>query len=580
MGSLGDLVRVLAAPLGNHLWQSTLFGLAAACTTLLLRRNEARLRFWVWFLASAKFLLPFAPLVHIGSNLGAHVAGPSQRTFASVVEVVSQPFEQSASHMNPGPTSWGQLSAILPVSIATLWIAGSLTVLLVWCLRWFQVFRTRRAATPLTSGVEADILRSLEVVTGTDSLPILLSDGHGEPGIFGISRPVLLWPANISKELSEPQLRAILAHEVWHVRRHDNFTAAVQMFIEAIFWFYPLVWWFGSRQMEERERACDEGVLGLGSVPAVYAESILTTCKFCVGAPLPCVAGVNGSNLKKRITRIMQMQNIIKLSQAKKIVLGTLTVGAMAAPVFFGVVSAPKVGAQTNASTASSGPLRITALKRNTSGSAMTQIKHIGDETSISNTTVRNLIEMAYSLKDYQLTGGPSWIDQNRYDISFIGGGSSSGAVQNIASNAAIKEVLSQKFHLVLRQEAKPGPIFALVTGSGGAKFSTIAPPNAPGTDEPLLSIRVMQKDGQGQIALTGGPGGLADALSSQIGHPIIDKTGLTGTYSINFHWVTTSVSPESISADLEQQLGLSLAPQEGPVETSVVDSVTTPAGT
>ena len=91
--------------------------------------------------------------------------------------------------------------------------------------------------------------------------------------------------------------------------------------------------------------------------------------------------------------------------------------------------------------------------------------------------------------------------------------------------------------------------------------------------------MRVLEKDGQGQIAITGGPGGLADALSSQVRRPIIDKTGLSGVYSINFHWATDSASADSISADLEQQLGLSLAPQEGPVETSVVDSVSMPAG-
>jgi bla regulator protein BlaR1 len=578
MASLGDMVWLLAAPLENHLWQSTLFGLAAACTTLLLRRNEARLRFWVWFLASAKFLLPFTLLVHMGAYLGGHVAGPSQKTFASVLEVVSQPFAPSASHLIPGPIWWARLSAVLPLLIATLWTAGTLSVLLVWCLGWLKVFHTKRAATPLVSGVEADLLRSLKPVTGTDALPILLSESHVEPGVFGICRPVLLWPANISKELSEPQLRAILAHEAWHVRRQDNLTAAVQMFIEAIFWFHPLVWWFGSWQMEERERACDEGVLGLGSAPAVYAESILKTCKFCVEAPLPCVAGVNGSNLKKRITRIMQMQNTTTLSKAKKMLLGTLTATALATPVILGVVSTPNIGAQTNTSETASGPLRITAVKRNTSGSATTQIKHTGDETSIRNTTVRNLIQMAYSLKDYQLTGGPSWIDQDRFDLSFTGG-SSSGAIQNMASNAAIKEILSQEFHLVLKQETKPGPVFALVLGSGGAKFPPTTPANASGTDEPLLSMRVMQKDGQGQITITGGPGGLADVLSSQVGRPIIDKTGLTGIYSISFHWATASASAESIAADLQQQLGLSLAPQEGPVETSVVDSISMPTG-
>ncbi len=57
--------------------------------------------------------------------------------------------------------------------------------------------------------------------------------------------------------------------------------------------------------MEERECACDEEVLELGSQREVYAESILKICEFCVGSPLACVSGVTGADLKRRIVRIM-----------------------------------------------------------------------------------------------------------------------------------------------------------------------------------------------------------------------------------------------------------------------------------
>ena len=106
-----------------------------------------------------------------------------------------------------------------------------------------------------------------------------------------------------------------------------------------------------------------------------------------------------------------------------------------------------------------------------------------------------------------------------------------------------------------------------------------MTPQKAPGTDEPLISMRVQENSGQGQVAITGGPGGLADTLASQIGQPIVDKTGLTGIYDINFHWTANAVSANTLSSDLEQQLGLSLVPQEGPVETSVIESVTNPTG-
>ena len=309
----------------------------------------------------------------------------------------------------------------------------------------------------MAHGVEADLLRSLEPVIGIDKLPILLSEGHVEPGVFGILQPVLLWPANFSNELSDQQLRAILAHEAWHVRRRDNLTAGVQMLIEAIFWFHPLVWWFGSRQMEERERACDEGVLGLGSVPAAYAESILKTCRFCVEAPLPCVAGVNGSNLKKRISRIMGNQEITALTTTKKLVLSSVAVAAIGFPVILGVTPSRTATAQTGSAAVSYSQVRITGLKKNTSGTAMSKVTYSPEGTVISNTTVRGLIELAYSLKSYELTGGPSWLDRDRFDITYTGGEPPTGG-HVPGPNVAIKEILSQRFHLVLRQETKPGP--------------------------------------------------------------------------------------------------------------------------
>ena len=90
-----------------------------------------------------------------------------------------------------------------------------------------------------------------------------------------------------------------------HVRRRDNFFAAVHMVVEAIFWFHPLVWWIGSRMVEERELACDEEVLRMGCEPADYVEGILKVCRLYTESPLPCVSGVTGADVKKRLRAIL-----------------------------------------------------------------------------------------------------------------------------------------------------------------------------------------------------------------------------------------------------------------------------------
>jgi beta-lactamase regulating signal transducer with metallopeptidase domain len=126
----------------------------------------------------------------------------------------------------------------------------------------------------------------------------MISPAFAEPGVFGVRRPVLLLPAGITDRLTPPQLKAIVAHELCHVRRRDNLATAIHMGVEALFWFHPLVWWLGARLMEERERACDEEVLLMGSEPETYAEGILKICELYLESPLRCVSGVTGANLR------------------------------------------------------------------------------------------------------------------------------------------------------------------------------------------------------------------------------------------------------------------------------------------
>ena len=88
------------------------------------------------------------------------------------------------------------------------------------------------------------------------------------------------------QRLTPAQFEGVVAHELCHIRRRDNLTASVHMVVEALFWFHPLVWWIGARMVEERERACDEAVLSLGSEPVEYAEGILSVCRSYLESPL------------------------------------------------------------------------------------------------------------------------------------------------------------------------------------------------------------------------------------------------------------------------------------------------------
>jgi bla regulator protein blaR1 len=343
--SLSEMWTILAPALGNHLWQSTLCAGIVGLLTLVLRKNHARTRYWLWLAASLKFLIPFSLLISVGSHLAwKRIPTDTDARLYAAMNEISQPFMQSKAPMNSGilsSTASPGVVHVLSATLAGLWVSGFIIVLSFWYLRWRKVSTTIRQAVPLREGREVEALRRIERIGGMRGhIEILLSSAFLEPGVFGIVHPVLLWPEGMSRHLEDAHLEAIMAHEVWHVRRRDNLAAALHMLIEAVFWFHPLLWWLGARLVEERERACDEEVLQLGSERQVYAESILKTCEFCVGSPLVCISGVTGADLNKRIVYIMTPRKAHRLNCSKKILLALAALAALTAPMMFGSLNA------------------------------------------------------------------------------------------------------------------------------------------------------------------------------------------------------------------------------------------------
>ena len=251
------------SPIVIHLGQSTLFALLAIGVAFLLRKSEARIRYWILWAASLKFLIPFGPF---GSEPG------------------------------------------LPPTLLLLWVTSSAAIFTVWACRWRRVARAARRSDSVSVGREYETLRRIEACIGVEKpTELRLSGGSLEPGIFGILRPTLVLPAGIGCHLSKPQLDSVIAHELSHLRRFDNLTASIHLAVATVFWFHPLVWWLGSRLVDERERACDEEVLKI-SAPREYAEGILRVSELYMQSPIVTVSGVTGSDLKKRIHGIMAQQ--------------------------------------------------------------------------------------------------------------------------------------------------------------------------------------------------------------------------------------------------------------------------------
>jgi uncharacterized protein (TIGR03435 family) len=394
-----------------------------------------------------------------------------------------------------------------------------------------------------------------------------------EPGVFGIFRPVLLLPAGITDRLTPEQLQAILAHELCHVRRRDNLTAAVHMVVEAIFWFHPLVWWIGRRLVDERERACDEEVLRSGNPPVAYAEGILNVCRLYVESPLACASGVTGSDLGKRIESIMTEGLSNALTPARKILLAAAGVAAVAGPVLVGVVNAAAPAFEVAS---------IRPANRDARGVIIEYLP--GGGLRMVNVALKDIIAFAWDVPRFLISGAPPWLESSRFDIQARPAPSEAGNEDE--TRRRLQTLLAERCRLAIRRDSKEMPVYALVAVKNGPKLRE--------------SSRERDLGGSpGRVTAEGlSMPGLAKFLTGLLKRPVDDHTGLSGKYDFTLEWIPEgrdligkgggNESPVSASAPdpsgpslftaIQQQLGLKLESRRGPVEIIVIDRVEQPS--
>jgi bla regulator protein blaR1 len=308
--------------IANHVWQSTIFAAGAGVTTVMFRRNSASVRYWLWFSAALKFLIPFAAL----SAAADYIPLPEPpRAAGAAVDAAITAFRTSAVPAVPLAAS---------ILLVIVWISGVVLVLARWFTQWRDLIAHARRCPEVVDGTVHDKVRRVERSEGiTTRISIVASDRAFEPGVIGVWSPMLIWPQRLTAELNDAQVEAIVAHEVCHVMRRDNLLAFAQVAVSAAFWFHPLVWFIGARLVDERERACDEHVVARGGSPATYAESILKTCQLCLASPIVNAAGITGGELKSRIGRVMKNTPAESLGIRKKAALVLASVLVLLVPL-------------------------------------------------------------------------------------------------------------------------------------------------------------------------------------------------------------------------------------------------------
>jgi beta-lactamase regulating signal transducer with metallopeptidase domain len=126
------------------------------------------------------------------------------------------------------------------------------------------------------------------------------------PAVIGWLRPTLLLPVFLITSLSEDQIRAVIAHELAHIRRHDWLVNLFQVLVEALLFYHPAVWWLNRRIRAERELACDEIALSVSGNRLDYARALTLMAE---GKAAPRLAmAANRGPLTARILHILGRQ--------------------------------------------------------------------------------------------------------------------------------------------------------------------------------------------------------------------------------------------------------------------------------
>jgi bla regulator protein blaR1 len=304
----------------------------------------------------------------------------------------------------------------------------------------------------------------------------------------------------------------------------------------------------------------------------------------------------------------------------RKLTLAAAALTASIVPIVIGIATAPAVRAQTPAAPEAAPKFEVASIKPNKSGDGRVMLGAPGGRFTATNVPLGLLITFAYQIQPFQLHGSPSWLNSDRFDIVATADGDiplvpqAPGTPSTLA--LMVRSLLADRFHLVMHPETREMPIYALVLARSDGKLGPNIKPaktdcaavargrRAGGPPAPLqpgqpIDCGLMM--GFGNMNAGGMPlAELGRTLSQQLGRVVLDKTGLTGTFDF-----TLSYAPEgrgglpgggppggppplvngavidpnlpTLFTALQEQLGLKLDSQRGPVEMLVIDRVEQP---
>ncbi|MBN2560566.1 MAG: hypothetical protein JXQ75_06520 [Phycisphaerae bacterium] len=228
----------------------------------------------------------------------------------------------------------GRLPAIPPV----VWLGGVLLVLAARASQTIRFRRQVRAGSAAPASVVRLVAEAARAVGLRATPETVMVQDRISPMVWCGRKASLVLPRALWSELDEDGRRAVVFHELAHIRRRDHWVCWIELVFGAVYWWHPLIWWVRSRLREEAENCCDAWVTWL--LPQgrrAYAEALISARRFttepAVAVPSPGIGVITGRTKRftRRLTMVMTEQATPNRSVTGMVLALSMVVAAWAA---------------------------------------------------------------------------------------------------------------------------------------------------------------------------------------------------------------------------------------------------------
>jgi beta-lactamase regulating signal transducer with metallopeptidase domain len=303
-----SIVDPVAWALLHSLWQGALVGLVVAVGLRVSRGGTPAKRYVFAF--AAFLVIPVAMAVTavmlVGHDQPEAISPPAEST--PWLETERGALSGAAGPIIvPGPSAKYVVDRLEPALpwIFALWVAGVAVVSVVYVRGLRSALgSTRRSARPADHGWQAQLAEMAERLGLVRPVRLLASTIVRVPAAVGWLEPAIVVPVSVLSGFPPVQVRALIAHELAHIRRHDYLFNLVQCAVEALMFYHPAVWWISHRVRIEREHCCDDVAMTLCGDRFEYARALAELEAGRDAVPGLAVAATGGP-LLARLRRVL-----------------------------------------------------------------------------------------------------------------------------------------------------------------------------------------------------------------------------------------------------------------------------------